>query len=33
MPTLRAWAAWEARFHLVSRPPNVAQMFDARFSR
>jgi putative hydroxymethylpyrimidine transport system substrate-binding protein len=33
LPTLRAWAAWEARFHLVSRPPDVAQMFDARFSR
>ncbi len=25
---LRAWAAWEARFGIVSRPPDVARMFD-----
>jgi putative hydroxymethylpyrimidine transport system substrate-binding protein len=30
--TLRSWAAWEARFHLVRRPPDVAQMFDFRFT-
>ena len=28
---LRAWAAWEARFKIVSRPPNVARMFDPQF--
>ena len=28
---LRAWAAWEARFHIVSHPPDVAAMFDTRF--
>ena len=33
MATLRAWAAWEARFRLVAHPPNVAQTFDPRFSR
>lgn len=32
MGTLRAWAPWEVRFHLVTRPPNVAQMFDPRFT-
>ena len=26
--TLRAWAAWEARFGIVSRAPDVARMFD-----
>jgi hypothetical protein len=31
--TLRAWAAWEARFHLVAHPPEVARMFDTRFTR
>jgi putative hydroxymethylpyrimidine transport system substrate-binding protein len=25
---LRAWASWEARFGIVSRPPDVARMFD-----
>jgi ABC-type nitrate/sulfonate/bicarbonate transport system substrate-binding protein len=25
---LRAWSAWEARFGIVSRPPDVAQAFD-----
>lgn len=28
---LRAWARWEARFGIVSRPPDVGMMFDARF--
>jgi len=26
--TLRAWAAWEARFGIVPRPPDVSQAFD-----
>jgi putative hydroxymethylpyrimidine transport system substrate-binding protein len=26
--TLRAWAAWEARFGIVPRPPDVARAFD-----
>ena len=26
--TLRAWAAWEARFGIVNRPPDVATAFD-----
>ncbi len=26
--TLRAWARWEARFKLVSKPPDVAQAFE-----
>jgi len=26
--TLRAWARWEARFGIVSKPPNVARAFD-----
>lgn len=30
--TLRAWAAWEARFHLVTRPPDIARMFDLRLT-
>jgi putative hydroxymethylpyrimidine transport system substrate-binding protein len=29
---LRAWAAWEARFGIVSRPPDVRAMFDPSFS-
>jgi putative hydroxymethylpyrimidine transport system substrate-binding protein len=28
---LRRWAAWEARFGIVSRPPAVRQMFDPAF--
>ncbi|HWF35707.1 MAG TPA: ABC transporter substrate-binding protein [Solirubrobacteraceae bacterium] len=28
---LRAWAAWEARFGIVKRAPDVARMFDSRF--
>lgn len=31
--TLRAWASWETRFGLVSRPPDVARMFNTGFSR
>ena len=27
--TLATWAKWEARFGIVSRPPDVAQMFDS----
>src|SRR5436853_556135 len=30
-PTLRRWAAWEARFGIVDKPPDVARMFDASF--
>jgi ABC-type nitrate/sulfonate/bicarbonate transport system substrate-binding protein len=26
--TLRAWAAWEARFGIVKTPPDVARAFD-----
>ncbi len=26
--TLRAWATWEARFHLVAHPPDITRMFD-----
>ena len=26
--TLRAWAAWEARFGIVKRPPDIARAFD-----
>ena len=29
---LEAWARWEARFGIVSRPPDVATMFDFRFA-
>jgi putative hydroxymethylpyrimidine transport system substrate-binding protein len=29
---LQAWASWEARFHIVSRPPDVGQMFDSSFA-
>jgi putative hydroxymethylpyrimidine transport system substrate-binding protein len=28
LATLRAWAAWEARFGIVPGPPDVAQAFD-----
>ncbi len=28
---LRAWARWEARFGIVSRPPDVRAAFDTRF--
>jgi ABC-type nitrate/sulfonate/bicarbonate transport system substrate-binding protein len=28
---LRAWAAWERRFGLVRRPPDVAAAFDGRY--
>jgi putative hydroxymethylpyrimidine transport system substrate-binding protein len=28
---LRTWAAWEARFGIVKRPPDVGRMFDGRF--
>lgn len=28
---LGRWASWEARFGIVSRPPNVAAMFDPSF--
>ncbi len=28
---LRRWAAWEARFGIVKRPPDVAALFDAGF--
>jgi putative hydroxymethylpyrimidine transport system substrate-binding protein len=31
MPVLRRWAVWEARFGIVSRPPDVLRMFDAAF--
>jgi putative hydroxymethylpyrimidine transport system substrate-binding protein len=31
--TLRAWAAWEARFQLVAHPPRVTRVFDTRFTR
>ena len=31
LPTLRAWASWEARFGIVARPPDVRRMFDPRF--
>jgi ABC-type nitrate/sulfonate/bicarbonate transport system substrate-binding protein len=31
LPVLRAWARWEARFRIVSHPPDVARMFDPRF--
>ena len=29
--TLRAWAAWEARFGIVRHPPDVETMFDPSF--
>jgi ABC-type nitrate/sulfonate/bicarbonate transport system substrate-binding protein len=28
---LRAWAAWEAKFGIVGRPPDVTTMFDPEF--
>ena len=31
LPSLRAWATWEARFGIVSRPPDVARAFSPRF--
>jgi putative hydroxymethylpyrimidine transport system substrate-binding protein len=31
LSTLQAWARWEARFGVVSRPPNVFEAFDPRF--
>ncbi len=31
LPELQRWAVWEARFGIVSRPPDVAAMFDPRF--
>jgi putative hydroxymethylpyrimidine transport system substrate-binding protein len=30
--TLRTWAQWEARFGIVSRPPDVSQAFDPSFA-
>ncbi len=30
--TLMAWASWEARFQIVSRPPDVGRMFDPSFA-
>ena len=30
--TLATWAKWEARFGIVSRPPDVAQMFDSTYT-
>ena len=30
---LKAWAQWEARFGIVSSPPDVATAFDPRFTR
>jgi ABC-type nitrate/sulfonate/bicarbonate transport system substrate-binding protein len=30
--TLRAWARWEARFGIVSRPPDVGATFDPSFA-
>jgi ABC-type nitrate/sulfonate/bicarbonate transport system substrate-binding protein len=32
LATLRAWARWEARFGIVSHPPDVAAMFDSAFA-
>jgi putative hydroxymethylpyrimidine transport system substrate-binding protein len=29
---LRTWAAWEARFGIVSKPPEVSTMFDPSFA-
>ena len=28
---LRAWAAWDVRFGILTRPPDVARAFDRRF--
>lgn len=30
-PALAAWATWEARFGIVSRPPDVNALFDTSF--
>lgn len=30
--TLSSWARWEARFGIVSRPPDLAAMFDPSFA-
>ncbi len=30
--TLATWAKWEARFGIVSHPPDVAQMFDSAYT-
>jgi putative hydroxymethylpyrimidine transport system substrate-binding protein len=30
---LRAWAAWDVRFGILDRPPDVAQTFDVALSR
>ncbi|MHB8491347.1 MAG: hypothetical protein ACYDA6_03915, partial [Solirubrobacteraceae bacterium] len=32
LPTLDAWAKWEARFGIVSRVPDVSAMFDTAFA-
>lgn len=32
-PALRRWSAWEQRFGIVARRPEVALMFDGRFAR
>jgi NitT/TauT family transport system substrate-binding protein/putative hydroxymethylpyrimidine transport system substrate-binding protein len=32
LATLRTWARWEARFGIVSHPPDVAAMFDPAFA-
>lgn len=32
MATLRSWAQWEARFGIVSRPPDIAKAFDPSFA-
>ena len=29
--TLRAWSAWEARYGIVRRPPDVMRAFDPEF--
>ena len=31
LPVLRRWAVWEARFGIVSRPPDVQRAFDPEF--
>jgi ABC-type nitrate/sulfonate/bicarbonate transport system substrate-binding protein len=32
MSTLRSWARWEARFGIVSRPPDASRAFDPSFA-
>jgi putative hydroxymethylpyrimidine transport system substrate-binding protein len=32
IPSLRAWAAWEARFGIVSAPPDVSSLFEPGFT-